>query len=77
MYRPGVPHGPHHLRTAPPYEARHLPWYQNSDQLSPEDRYYTEHADNRITNWNDERLPANVRGKLRMLRHDTTTGNGQ
>lgn len=77
MYRPGVPHGPHHLRTAPPYEARHLPWYQNSDQLSPEDRYYTEHADNRITNWNDERLPANVRGKLRMLRHDTTPGNEQ
>jgi len=66
MYPPGLGHGPHHLRTAPPYEARHLPWYQNSAQPTEEDVYYVTHADSRITNWNDTRIPANVQAKLRI-----------
>lgn len=67
VYRPGLGHGPHHLRSAPPYEARHLPWYQDSAHPSEEDRYYASHADTTITNWNDRRIPANVRAKLRYL----------
>lgn len=66
MYPPGLGHGPHHLRSAPPYEARHLPWYQNSAQPTEEDVYYITHADSRITNWNDTRIPANVQAKLRI-----------
>ena len=75
LYRPGQGHGPHHLRSAPPYEARHLPWYQNSSSRSDEDQYYADHADQLISNWNDERIPANVRAKLiklRTTREETT-----
>ncbi len=32
------------MRLAPPYAARHLPWYQYEDSLSDEDRYYRDHA---------------------------------
>lgn len=32
------------MRLAPPYAARHLPWYQYEDSLSEEDRYYRDHA---------------------------------
>lgn len=32
------------MRLAPPYAARHLPWYQYEDTLSDEDRYYKDHA---------------------------------
>jgi hypothetical protein len=77
LYRPGLGHGPHHLRTAPPYEARHLPWYQNSQALTEEDRYYAEHADASITNWNDDRVPANVRAKLRFLDEQTNAPRGR
>lgn len=65
MYPPGLGHGPHHLRSAPPYEARHLPWYQDSAKPTEEDTYYVQHADSRITNWNSDRIPANVRATLR------------
>jgi hypothetical protein len=66
MYPPGLGHGPYHLRSAPPYEARHLPWYQNSSEPTQEDLYYARHSDSQITNWNDDRIPANVRAKLRI-----------
>lgn len=32
------------LRLGAPYVARHLPWYENSGSLTPEQRYYREHA---------------------------------
>lgn len=72
LYRPGLGHGPHHLRSAPPYEARHLPWYQDSAHPTDEDRYYAAHADSGETNWNDQRIPANVRAKLRFLEPPAT-----
>jgi hypothetical protein len=28
------------IRTAHPYQARHLPWYNNSHKLSEEEKYY-------------------------------------
>lgn len=33
-----------HLRTTSPYEAHHLPWYENSSQPSVEDIYYKKNA---------------------------------
>ncbi len=52
------------LRTGPPYVARHLPWYLDADDLSAEDRYYREHADAMIANWDRDQLP---RWKRRWL----------
>lgn len=34
-----------HIRTAFPYEARHLPWYNNSRNLSEEEKYYIDHVE--------------------------------
>ena len=40
MYRPGLGHqNGNSLRSAPPYTARHLPWYQDFVNLSEEDEY--------------------------------------
>lgn len=79
MYRPGLgQQNGKALRSAPPYEARHLPWYQNSASPTEEDRYYAEHADSLITNWNNQRIPANVRAKLINLRETgKATKHGQ
>lgn len=71
MYRPGLGHrSGNALRSAPPYEARHMPWYQDSKNLTEEETFYASRADMLITNWNDRTLPANVVAKLRnMKRH--------
>jgi len=45
------------LRTGKPYVARHLPWYIDPTQLSEEDRYYREHADTTMSNWDRDQLP--------------------
>jgi hypothetical protein len=42
--------GGEHRRTAYPYQARHLPWYENSKELPGEMLYYKEHATT-ITSW--------------------------
>ena len=69
MYRPGSGHqNGNSLRSAPPFTARHLPWYQDSTNLSEEDAYYIEHSDHLITNWNSDKLPATVRAQLTKLR---------
>ena len=69
MYRPGRGHqNGNSLRSAPPYTAKHLPWYQDSANLSEEDAYYIEHSDHLITNWNSDKLPANLRAQLLKLR---------
>ena len=38
------------VRTTPPYSIRHLPWYQDSNELSSEDVYYNAHSETR-THW--------------------------
>jgi len=43
-------------RTGPPYTARHLAWYVDSTALSDDERYYREHADTLVSNWNRDRL---------------------
>jgi hypothetical protein len=46
LYRPGAKGGADGpaIRTAGKYTARHLPWYENSKNLSAETRYYLETA---------------------------------
>lgn len=57
------------LRTGAPYRARHLPWYSDPNALSEEDRYYRDHADASVSNWDRSELP---RWKQRWMaaRHD-------
>jgi hypothetical protein len=66
LYRPldRRHHEDRSLRTGPPYVARHVPWYSNPDNLSDDDRYYREHADTSISNWDRKELP---RWKARWL----------
>jgi hypothetical protein len=48
LYRPGAKGGSHEyklsLRTVFPYECRHLPWYENSDNPGEENLYYINSA---------------------------------
>jgi FkbM family methyltransferase len=72
LYRPTAPQGTlRALRTGPPYVARHLPWYVDSDHLSEEERYYRDHMGAGISNWNLEQLPdellAAIDGRRRQL----------
>lgn len=68
LYRPGLGHqNSRSLRAQPPYEARHMPWYDDTQNPTEEQAYYTAHADRLISNWNSDRIPANVRTKLRHL----------
>lgn len=52
LYRPGAKGKASLLRmfrSAFPYEARHLPWYENSKNLTEEERYYINNIDG--THW--------------------------
>jgi len=69
MYRPGEGHQNNRaLRSPPPYVARHTPWYQDSANPTEEQRYYIEHADSLIINWDKRVLPASLRAHLQLLR---------
>ena len=59
------------LRTGAPYVARHLPWYVDPTDLSDEDRYYREHAERSIANWDRDELP---RWKARWLAENVADG---
>jgi len=50
------------LRAAPPYTARHLPWYLTPETLDDEWRYYFQHAEGRLSGWS---------GKMRRLLEPT------
>jgi hypothetical protein len=39
------------LRTGPPYLARHIPWYMDTDHRTAEEQYYRDHCDVAIANW--------------------------
>jgi hypothetical protein len=70
MYRPGEHHQNNHaLRSAPPYTARHMPWYQDSNNPTDEQTYYLEHADSLIINWDKKVLSASLRAHLLQLRN--------
>ena len=69
MYRPGEGHLNHRsLRCAPPYVARHMPWYENSSLPNEELEYYLAHADSLIINWDAKVLPANLRAQINNMR---------
>lgn len=34
-----------HLRMGPPFEAYHMPWYNNTSNLSEEEKYYIKHVE--------------------------------
>jgi len=73
VYRPGLGHqNGRSLRATSPYEARHMPWYENSNEPTAEQRYYKLNADRLVSNWNSDRIPANVRAKLRHLGNNET-----
>ena len=62
LYRPGLGHSNNKaLRTGAPYVARHTPWYVNSVDLSEEQRWYVDHADKAVSNWDQSTLPAWLR----------------
>jgi hypothetical protein len=52
LYRPGTGYcyGPA-IRTRGLYEARHMPWYADSQQLTEESQYYRSHALGGISTW--------------------------
>jgi hypothetical protein len=53
LYRPGG-HGDWKskaIRTAAPYEARHLPWYVDEDDLSIEELYYRRTRKQEVSQW--------------------------
>lgn len=66
MYKPleGRHRDDHAVRTGSPYVARHLPWYSDPAELSDEERYYRDHADRTVSNWDRDQLP---RWKQRWL----------
>ena len=69
MHRPGGGHkNANSLRSALPYTARHLPWYYDLSKPSAEIDYYNKNADQLISNWNNENLPASVKAVLVKLR---------
>ena len=73
VYRAGLRHqNGLSLRAQPPYDAHHTPWYENTLHPSEEHRYYVEHADRLVSNWNSDRIPANVRAKLKHLNASTS-----
>ncbi|MGC8651518.1 MAG: glycosyltransferase family 2 protein [Minisyncoccia bacterium] len=53
LYRPRTPYcvAPA-LRTLGQYQARHLPWYIDSQNIDEEEQYYRDHATKSITHWN-------------------------
>jgi len=75
LYRPGLGHqNGRSLRAQPPYEARHMPWYDDTQNPTEEQSYYVAHADRLISNWNSDRIPANVRAKLQHLGKERGSG---
>ena len=58
VYRAGTPYcTTPALRSAAPYQARHLAWYLNSAKPSKEVLYYRNHADQKFGHWAKSRLP--------------------
>lgn len=45
------------VRTKAPYEARHLPWYIDSNNIDQEEKYYREHMSTTVNSWNQDEKP--------------------
>lgn len=61
MYRPRIglsrSFSAESYRLAYPYQAEHMPWYNNLDDLSDEERYYIGHT-SQVTEWTGRAKPA-------------------
>jgi hypothetical protein len=58
LYRPRA--GPDigfSVRTRHPYEARHLPWYLDSNNIDDEEKHYRQHMNIAINSWNQDVRP--------------------
>lgn len=59
LYKPGLNQAANiyikMYRSSAPYEAKHMPWYNNSENLSEEELYYIQHAQG-STHWTKENL---------------------
>jgi hypothetical protein len=71
LYRsPDLPHSTvRALRTGAPYVARHVPWYMDSAHPTEEQRYYRQHADPSMSNWERETPGDNLK-RLLQIRAD-------
>ena len=69
LYRPGMQYcyGPS-IRTGGDYQARHMPWYTNSNELDAEEIYYRKNALSAVTTWN-------VTGEVKTLKGDSNYSN--
>jgi hypothetical protein len=75
VIRPGTPYKvTEALRTAPPYTARHLPWYRDPRQPDSETEYFFSHRRADIGYWNRIELSADAQRRLwtagRCTEHD-------
>ncbi len=58
IYRPNLPYiTVPAIRIGGKYIAKHLPWYQDSENPSEEELYYSRHASSAVNTWNKEDLP--------------------
>ena len=48
------------LRTKIPYEARHMPWYNDTNKLNDEEMYYISHANARFQNIHGKNTPVGM-----------------
>jgi GT2 family glycosyltransferase len=70
LYRPGVFDYLIHpsLRLGGKYEARHMPWYKNSNKRTKEDVFYSERAAKHVNSWDSSELPARYEKEMRNNR---------
>ncbi|MDD3012239.1 MAG: hypothetical protein PHC34_00865 [Candidatus Gastranaerophilales bacterium] len=54
------------IRTGKPYIARHLPWYQNPDNLNEEDEYYKSTVAYDYSNWTLAESNQDIKDRLRF-----------
>ncbi len=57
------------IRTGEPYTARHLPWYNTTDNLTDEEVFYRLRADQSVNSWNRNHLPERYKKELSKQRH--------
>ena len=76
LYRPGVHCDEERwwrsIRTAPPYTALHLPWYQDTAVMTDEDRYYQEAVAGISSQWSITD-PALLKKQNTELQHEIAT----
>lgn len=69
LYRPRPRYGMFPaIRTAAPYVARHLPWYLDSREITPELRHYRTNVSPLYGHWAKHTLPPRVHEKVGKIR---------